>query len=57
MAAYLDDVRKRAHAIGDETVATLRDEFTDDTIFEQTVAAAVDEGLRRLDAAERAIGT
>jgi hypothetical protein len=56
MASYLQDVRQRAYAVDDGTMAALRDEFTDDTIFEQTVAAAVDEGLRRLEAAERVIG-
>ena len=55
MAAYLDDVRRRAYAIGDDAVAALREQFTDDEIFEQTVAVAVDEGLRRLEIALRAI--
>ena len=56
MSAYLDDVRRRAYAIGDDAVAALRGQFTDDEIFEQTVAAAVDEGLQRLEIALRTIG-
>ena len=53
---YLDDVRVRAFAITDDQVRALREAgHGDDEIFEQTVGAAVDEGLRRLDAALRAI--
>ncbi|MFL5927772.1 MAG: hypothetical protein ACJ77E_12640 [Gaiellaceae bacterium] len=51
MQGYLDKVRTRAYAVTDEDVAALvRAGFTEDEIFEQTVAAAVSEGLRRLDA-------
>jgi hypothetical protein len=56
-AAYLEKVRARAYATTDADVQTLKDAgLSEDAIFEQTVAAAIDEGLRRLDAAERAIG-
>jgi len=57
MEAYLDRVRTRAYAITDADVQALRDAgISEDEVFEQTVAAAISEGLRRWDAAERAIG-
>ncbi len=57
MTAYLAKVRDRAYTITDDDVATLKAAGIDeDVVFEQTVAAAIAEGLRRLDAAERAIG-
>jgi alkylhydroperoxidase family enzyme len=57
MAAYLARVRTRAYAITDAEVQALRDAgISEDEVFEQTVAAAISEGLRRWDAAERAIG-
>jgi alkylhydroperoxidase family enzyme len=57
MAGYLAKVHGRAFAVTDADVAALKDAgLADDAIFEQTVAAAVSEGLRRLDAAEAAIG-
>jgi hypothetical protein len=55
--AYLAKVRDRAYAITDADVDDLRTAgLSEDAIFEQTVAVAIGEGLRRLDAAERAIG-
>jgi alkylhydroperoxidase family enzyme len=57
MAAYLERVRTRAYTLTDDDVAALRDEgVSEDEIFEQTVAVAVAEGLRRLDAGLRALG-
>jgi alkylhydroperoxidase family enzyme len=57
MAAYLARVRERAYGVTDEDVDGLKAEgFSEDEIFEQTVAVAIGEGLRRLDAAEAAIG-
>jgi alkylhydroperoxidase family enzyme len=57
MKAYLDLVRTRAFAIADADVQALRHAgISEDEVFEQTVAAAISEGLRRWDAAERAIG-
>jgi alkylhydroperoxidase family enzyme len=56
-AAYLEKVRNRAYAITDADVDELkRRGLSEDEIFEQTVAVAIREGLRRFDAAERAIG-
>jgi alkylhydroperoxidase family enzyme len=57
MEAYLAKVRDRAYAVTDADVDGLKAaQLTEDEIFEQTVAAAIREGLRRLDAAERVIG-
>jgi hypothetical protein len=57
MGAYLEKVRTRAYEITDADVEALKDAgCSDDEIFEQTVAVAISEGLRRLDAAERVIG-
>jgi len=57
LANYLDRVRTRAWTITDAEVQALKDAgIGEDTIFEQTVAVAISEGLRRLDAAERVIG-
>jgi alkylhydroperoxidase family enzyme len=57
MASYLEKVRAEAYRITDDDVAPLLAEgFTEDEIFEQTIAVAIAEGLRRLDAAERVIG-
>ena len=56
MAAYLAKVHERASTIADRDVEGLKDDgFSDDEIFEQTVAAALAEGLRRLDRAEAVI--
>lgn len=57
MAHYLDKVRTRAYTITDADVESLKESgATEDEIFEQTVAAAIGEGLRRLDRAREAIG-
>ena len=57
LEAYLDVVRRSAYRIRDDDVAALKAEgYTEDEIFEQTVSVAVSEGLRRLDAALKAIG-
>jgi len=56
LATYLDKVRTRAHAITDADVEALKAAgVSEDEIFEQTVAAAISEGLRRLDAAKAAL--
>ena len=55
--AYLEKVRVAAFTITDADVEQLKQAgCSEDEIFEQTVAVAIHEGLRRLDAAERAIG-
>jgi alkylhydroperoxidase family enzyme len=57
MQPYLEKVRTRAYAITDEDVDALRREgVTEDEIFEATVAVAIGEGLRRLDAALEVLG-
>ena len=57
MEAYLAKVRDGAYAVTDADVDELKAEgFSEDEIFEQTIAASIRAGLRRLDAAERVIG-
>jgi alkylhydroperoxidase family enzyme len=57
MADYLAMVRDRAYAVVDRDVDALREAgFSEDEIFEQTVAVAIAEGLRRLDIADEVIG-
>ena len=57
LAAYLDKVRTRAYTVTDADVEQLKAAgISEDVIFEQTVAAAIAEGLRRLDAASAVIG-
>jgi alkylhydroperoxidase family enzyme len=57
MSAYLEQVRTRAYTVTDADVAgLLAVGCTEDEVFEQTVAAAISEGLRRLDAAAKVIG-
>ena len=57
LTAYLATVRNRAYATTDADVSALQAAgLSEDTIFEQTVAVAIAEGLRRLDAADRVIG-
>jgi hypothetical protein len=55
LAAYLRKVRERAYTVTDRDVASLKEQFDEDVIFEQTVAAAISEGLRRLDRANEVI--
>jgi len=57
MESYLAKVHDCAFKITDADVQALKDAgISEDAIFEQTVAVAISEGLRRLDAATRAIG-
>jgi alkylhydroperoxidase family enzyme len=57
LAPYLAKVHERASTVTDADVDALKDAgVTEDEIFEATVSAAIMEGLRRLDAARRAIG-
>ncbi len=57
MEPYLAKVRSLARTVTDEDVAALKSAGIDeDVIFEQTVGAAIREGLRRLEAAERVLG-
>ena len=54
---YLEKVRRRAYTVTDADVEALEDAGrSEDEIFEQTVSAAVSEGLVRLDAALRVVG-
>jgi alkylhydroperoxidase family enzyme len=56
LAAYLEKVRMRAYSVTDADVEQLKESgLSEDEIFEQTVAAAIGEGLRRLDAAAAVI--
>ena len=57
LASYLEKVRERAYTVTDRDVAALTAAgIPEDEIFEHTVAVAVAEGLRRLDAGLEAIG-
>jgi len=57
LAPYLEKVRSRAYTVTDADVEALEAAgCTEDEIFEQTVAVAIAEGLRRLDAGLGAIG-
>ena len=57
MAAYLAKVRDGAYPVTDEDVERLKAAgCSENEIFEQTVAVAIREGLRRLDTALRVIG-
>jgi alkylhydroperoxidase family enzyme len=57
MEAYLEKVRYRAYAVVDRDVDALKEAgFSEDEIFEQTVAVAIAEGLRRFDRAAEVIG-
>jgi alkylhydroperoxidase family enzyme len=57
MAPYLAKVRERAYTVTDADVESLKAAgVSEDEIFEQTVAAAIAQGLRRLDAAMEVIG-
>lgn len=52
MAPYLEKVRDRAYTIVDRDIEALKEAgFSEDAIFEHTVAVAIVEGLRRLDRA------
>jgi alkylhydroperoxidase family enzyme len=57
MDAYLAKVRERAYTVTDADVESLKAAgLSEDEIFEDTVAAAIGEGLRRLDRATEVIG-
>jgi len=57
MAGYLEKVRDCAYAVVDRDIEELKEAgFSEDAIFEQTVAVAIAEGLRRLDRAGEVIG-
>jgi hypothetical protein len=57
MSNYLAKVRDRAFAVTDRDVEALKEAgISEDEIFEQTVAVAIGEGLRRLDRAAEVIG-
>ena len=57
MERYLRKVRERAYLITDGDLQELKDAgYSEDEIFERTVAVAVEEGRRRIAAAERVIG-
>ena len=57
MASYLAKVRERAYTVTDADIEALKAAgLSEDVIFEQTVAAAIDQGLRRLDKALEVIG-
>lgn len=57
LGSYLDKVRNRAYTVTDADVAAaVAAGHSEDEIFEQTVAVAIAEGLRRLDAGLTAIG-
>jgi alkylhydroperoxidase family enzyme len=54
---YLAKVAECAYRVTDADVEALTAAgLSEDEIFEQTVAAAISQGLRRLDAAEAVIG-
>ena len=56
-AAYLEKVRSRAYTVTDADVEALKASGASVAeIFEQTVATAISEGLRRYEAAARVIG-
>jgi alkylhydroperoxidase family enzyme len=56
MERYLAKVRARAYTVTDADVAELKAAgLSEDEIFEQTVAAAISEGLRRFDRASEVI--
>jgi hypothetical protein len=56
-ASYLGKVRRAAYEVTDEDVRALLDAgYSEDEIFEQTVAVAVEVGLARRDAALKVLG-
>ena len=56
LESYLDKVRTRAYTITDADIQAVKDVgVSEDEIFERTVEVAVEEGRRRLAAAERVI--
>ena len=56
MSAYLAKVGGHAYTVTDADVESLKASgLSEDVIFEQTVGAAVRQGLRRLDRADEVI--
>jgi alkylhydroperoxidase family enzyme len=57
LETYLEKVRTCAYKITDADVQAVKDAgVSEDEIFERTVAVAVEEGRRRLAAAEQVMG-
>jgi len=57
LTPYLEKVRSRAYSITDPDVAELKAAgVSEEEIFEATVSVAIEEGLRRLDAARAVLG-
>ena len=57
MAPYLEKVRIGPSTVVDRDVEALKEAgFSEDEIFEQTVAVSIAEGLRRFDLANEVIG-
>lgn len=57
MTDYLEKVAKRAYTVTDADIEALTAAgLSEDEVFEQTVAAAIAQGLRRLDVATAVIG-
>jgi alkylhydroperoxidase family enzyme len=56
LASYVEKVHRFAHRVTDEDVAALKAHgYTEDQIFEVTLAAACGAGFLRLDAGRRAL--
>ena len=56
MSGYLAKVRDHAYKVTDADVESLKASgLSEDVIFEQTIGAALRQGLRRLDRADEAI--
>ena len=56
MDGYLRKVHERAYTVVDGDVESMKAAgLSEDEIFEQTVAAAISEGLRRLDRANEVL--
>lgn len=52
MESYVDKIRNGSYRVMDSDIATLRSAgYSEDAIFEVTLAAAIGEAARRLDAA------
>jgi alkylhydroperoxidase family enzyme len=55
MRPYLEKVRLHAYKVADRDFDDLKEAFSEDELFEHTVATAVAAGLERLEAALRAL--
>jgi hypothetical protein len=56
LAAYVDKIERHAYKVTDDEVAALKRNYSEDQLFEITVAAAVGAALRRLDAGLAPLG-